>query len=912
MASEKQAEALYPKAHRPAATSNAATSNVERSRGTAARRRGLSEGIFCPRRACDRFHPIFRYPIPASPTNQSLAGGSVNPVEPEYLEILTRTLEILTRQNPIIRVFKGPPGLGCQPEGSDRTKPLVHSTHLLCSEMNHMLPVLPIKNRVLFPNLLMPLSVGRPKSIAAIEAAILTEVKEILVITQRDSSVEMPIPGDLFSTGTKAVIKRAVRGRDGKFELLVAGVERGRMLSFEGEEYLRAEFDPVPMPADDSPEIEALHREVVGIATEVLKHADIELPVEFTRVIASQTDPLQMSWLLASVLSMDINLEHSLLAADSRLEALHLIHAHLSHELQILEIRGKIATKAQNEMGKEQRDYFLRQQLRAIQQELGGKEGESELELLSERLKAAELPEEVRKEADREMSRLDRLSPQAPDYNVGRTWLELILELPWNKASDSKIDIAAARQILADDHYGLKEVKERILEHLGVLKLNATAKAPILCFVGPPGVGKTSLGQSIARALGRKFERLSLGGLHDEAELRGHRRTYIGAMAGRIIQSIRRAGVNNPVLMLDEVDKLGRDFRGDPAAALLEILDPEQNKTFRDNYLDLPFDLSKVFFLMTGNTLDTIPQPLLDRMEIVRLAGYSEEEKLEIARRYQVPKQLKEAGLSSDTCAIGDDALRLIISRYTREAGVRQLERAIGRVMRKIALKTAEGAPCAVAIGKDEVTELLGPERFSSEEARKDVPPGVATGLAWTEAGGDVLYIEAALLKDGKGLSITGQLGEVMQESAKIAQSYVWSHSGEFGIDQSLFRRYGVHVHVPAGAIPKDGPSAGVTMTTALTSLYTGLPVRTDTAMTGEVTLSGLVLPVGGIKEKVLAARRLGIRRVIIPRQNEKDLRDLPEDARQEMEFVFAGHVHEVLRAAIPGIGRKGSIPLAA
>ncbi len=776
------------------------------------------------------------------------------------------------------------------------------------------LPVVPIKNTVLFPNLLMPLSVGRPKSVAAIQAALATEAKEILVVTQRDSAVEIPGPADLFLTATKAVIKRS-SGSGDKCEILVLGVERVTLADFTGDDFLSASFTPVPIPgrADEAtPELEALHREVTELATNVLKHAGAEMPVEFARAITGQSDPLQMAWILASVLSMDVALEHSLLAVETRAEALRLIHAYLSHELQILEIRGTIATKAQNEIGKEQKEYVLRQQLRAIQQELGGKEGESELDLLRERLKAADLPDEVRKEADREMSRLDRLSAQAPDYNVGRTWLELILELPWRRTSESAIDIAAARQILADDHYGLKDVKERILEHLGVLKLNPGAKAPILCFVGPPGVGKTSLGQSIARALGRKFERLSLGGMHDEAELRGHRRTYIGAMSGRIIQSVRRAGVNNPVLMLDEVDKMGRDFRGDPAAALLEILDPEQNKTFRDNYLDLPFDISKVFFVMTANTLDTIPQPLLDRMEVVRLAGYSEEEKLEIARRYQVPKQLKEAGLSTEVCVLSDEALRLVISRYTREAGVRQLERAIGRVMRKVALKVAEGTPGPVEIQKDELTDLLGPERFSPDEARKEGPAGGATGLAWTEAGGDVLYIEAALLKDGKGLSLTGQLGEVMQESAKTAQSYIWSHAGEFSIDQSLFRRYGVHVHVPAGAIPKDGPSAGVTMTTALTSLYTGLPVRSDTAMTGEVTLSGLVLPVGGIKEKMLAARRLGIRRVIIPKQNEKDLRDLPADARNEMEFILAGHVHEVLRAAIPGISEQNLLRVAA
>jgi len=744
-----------------------------------------------------------------------------------------------------------------------------------------------------------------------------SETKEIIVVTQRDSSVEIPGPADLFPMATRAVIKRSGRSGD-KFEILVLGVERVALDFGDAsgtDDFLRANYRPAPIPeepAEDNPEIEALQREVAELASKVLEHTNLALPSEFARTITGQSDPLQLAWMMASVLNMDLKLEYSLLAVESAAEALRLIHAQLSHEVQILEIRGKIATKAKNEMGKEQREYVLRQQLRAIQQELDGKEGESELDLLRERLRAADLPDEVRKEADREMARLDRLSTQAPDYNVGRTWLELILELPWNKGTEAAIDIPAARQTLADDHYGLKDVKERILEHLGVLRLNPGAKAPILCFVGPPGVGKTSLGQSIARALGRKFERLSLGGMHDEAELRGHRRTYIGAMAGRVIQAIRRSGVNNPVLMLDEVDKLGRDFRGDPAAALLEILDPEQNKTFRDNYLDLPFDISKVFFVMTANTLDTIPQPLLDRMEVVRLAGYSEEEKVEIARRYQVPKQLKESGLPAESCVLSDEALRRVISRYTREAGVRQLERAIGRIMRKLALKAAEGIAGPAEIGEQELTDLLGPERVSPEEARKDVPAGVATGLAWTEAGGDVLYIEAALLKDGKGLSLTGQLGEVMQESAKIAQSYIWSHAGDFRIDQAMFRRYGVHLHVPAGAIPKDGPSAGVTMTTALTSLYTGLSVRSDTAMTGEVTLSGLVLPVGGIKEKMLAARRLGIRRVIIPKQNEKDLRDLPDDARNDMEFILAGHVHEVLRAAIPGISEQNLLLVAA
>jgi ATP-dependent Lon protease len=556
-------------------------------------------------------------------------------------------------------------------------------------------------------------------------------------------------------------------------------------------------------------------------------------------------------------------------------------------------------------MTREQREYLLRQQLRAIQKELGGGDNseQSEVALLRERLAKADLPEEVRKEAERELGRLEKLPPAAPDYHVTRTYLDFLLELPWNKATEDVLEISRARQILDEDHYDLREVKERILEHLGVLKLNPTAKSPILCFVGPPGVGKTSLGQSIARALGRKFERLSLGGMHDEAELRGHRRTYIGAMPGRIIQAVRRAGVKNPVLMLDEVDKLGRDFRGDPAAALLEVLDPEQNRTFRDNYLDLPFDLSKVFFITTGNTLDTIPRPLLDRMEVLRLAGYSEEEKIEIAKRYLIPRQLKETGLKPEDCIITEDALRAIIALYTREAGVRQLERAIGTIARKVALRHAEGQTEPVTVTRDDLTPWLGPRRFSPEQTRRQLPPGVATGLAWTETGGDVLYVEATLLPNGRGMTLTGQLGEVMQESARAAQSWVWSHAEELGIDGTKFRRYGVHIHVPAGAIPKDGPSAGVTMATALASVYTKHPVRVDTAMTGEITLTGLVLPVGGIKEKVLAARRVGIKRVILPRENQKDLSELPEPVQKEMEFIFADKIQDVLSAAIPQLG---------
>jgi len=768
------------------------------------------------------------------------------------------------------------------------------------------LPVLPLKNAVLFPYLLMPLSAGRPGSIAAVEAALATESKEVLVFTQRDGDVDSPLQGDLYPIGTKAVIRKMSRA-DGHLELLVLGMERVALVKLStSEPFLKARVTPLPLPEDKSSEIEALQAALIELAGEALSLAQPNAPQELRGLLSANEDPLRLAFVLASMFSLDAEKGQALLEAPTRAEALRLVHRYLTHEVQVLELRNKITTEARSEMNKEQRDYLLRQQMRAIQQELGEKGGEqAEAEQLRERLQKADLPEDILKEANRELSRLEKLAPGAPDYNVIRTYLDYVLELPWRKGTEDSLDIAKARQVLDEDHYGLKDVKERILEHLGVLKLNPNAKAPILCFVGPPGVGKTSLGQSIARALNRKFERLSLGGMHDEAELRGHRRTYIGAMPGRVIQAMRRAGANNPVLMLDEVDKLGRDFRGDPAAALLEILDPEQNKTFRDNYLDLPFDLSKVLFVTTANALDTIPRPLLDRMELLRLAGYSEEEKLEIAKRYLLPKQLKETGLSNEQCTIPDDTIRWITSRYTREAGVRQLERAIGRVARKIALRFAEGNAESCVVRPDDLIEMFGPEPFSQEQARRELPPGVSTGLAWTETGGDVLYIEGTLLPDGKGLTLTGQLGEVMQESAKAAQSYIWSHAGDFEIDPALFKNSGVHVHVPAGAIPKDGPSAGVTMATALASLYTKLPARSDIAMTGEITLTGLVLPIGGVKEKVLAARRAGLLTVILPKGNQKDLRDLPEHVRNEMKFIFAERVEDVLRAAVPQLGER-------
>jgi ATP-dependent Lon protease len=768
------------------------------------------------------------------------------------------------------------------------------------------LPLLPLKNSVLFPGLLMPLSVGRPSSLSAVEAAAATEEKEVIVVAQRDPSVDSPTGADLFTIGTRAAIRKVARPKEDHIDVLVFGVERVVILKVEEEGgHMVARVRTLPLPDDSSRETEALTLSIIEMGSKFvgLIQTPQATPQELARMFTSQEDPLRLAYMVASLMSLEAVKEQALLESPTRLDALRMVHGWLSHEVDVLELRNKITEEARGEMSREQREYILRQQKKAIEQELGEKSSEqAEAESFREKLAQADLPEDIRKEAERELSRLEKLPAAQPEYNVIRTWLEYVIELPWHKKSEDMLDLARARQVLDEDHFGITKVKERILEHLAVLKLNPEAKAPILCFVGAPGVGKTSLGQSIARALGRKFERMSLGGLHDEAELRGHRRTYIGAMPGRLIQAMRRAGFANPVLMLDEVDKLGRDFRGDPAAALLEVLDPEQNKAFRDNYLDLPFDLSKVMFVTTANTLDTIPAPLLDRMEILRLSGYSEEEKAQIARRYLIPRQLKQTGLTEEQVKITEPALRKVISAYTREAGVRRLEQAIGRLTRKLALRVAEGTVGPFEIKAEDVPELLGPEPFSPEEARKDFPAGVVTGLAWTETGGDVLYIEATLLPDGKELTITGQLGEVMQESAKTARSYVWSHAAQLGIDPNKFLNAGLHIHVPAGAIPKDGPSAGVTMTTALASLYSGKPARSDTAMTGEVTLTGLVLPIGGVKEKVLAARRVGIKRVVLPRANQKDLRDLPEEVRKEMEFIFADRAEDVLRAVLPDL----------
>ncbi|MDT7689042.1 MAG: ATP-dependent Lon protease [Acidobacteriota bacterium] len=765
--------------------------------------------------------------------------------------------------------------------------------------------VLPLQQTTMFPGTVIPLAAGRPRSVAAVEAALSTEEKMLACITVREAratpEMEATPPADLYEVGTLVMVKRMMRVAEG-LQLIVHGTERVRVVKWtQTDPHLRARVRTLSAPTvRDAGVVEALTRNVQALVQRALAMLP-EIPPEVRGAVLSTNDPVQLAYFLGSILNLGVEQEQQMLEADTVDDLLQIAYGRLAHEIEIMELRTKIAAEAQDEMTKAQRDYFLRQQMKAIQKELGEDEGgeAAEAEMLRERLGEADIPEEVRKEADRELRRLERLPQAAPDYHVIRTWLEFIIELPWNKSSEDKLDLNEARRILDEDHYGLEEIKERILEFLAVVKLRRDSKSPILCFVGPPGVGKTSLGRSIARAMGREFERLSLGGVRDEAELRGHRRTYIGAMPGRIVQSIRRAGVNNPVMMLDEIDKLGNDYRGDPSAALLEILDPQQNSTFRDHYLDLPFDLSKVFFIATANQLGPIPSPLRDRMEIIGLGGYSDQEKLHIARRYLVPRQTRENGLEEGQLEITDAALALISARYTREAGVRQLERTVGRVARKAALRIARGEAASVRVDDVDIKELLGAPRFYPEEARKELPTGVATGMAWTETGGQLLFIEATLLPGSSGLQLTGQLGEVMQESARAARSYLWSHAAEFGIEPQMFKNYGSHVHVPAGAIPKDGPSAGVAITSAFASLMTGRRVRNDTAMTGEITLSGLVFPVGGIKEKVLAAHRAGLRRVVLPARNEPDTEEIPGDVRKELEIVYVSRISEALEQTL-------------
>jgi len=758
--------------------------------------------------------------------------------------------------------------------------------------------VLPLQNTTLFPETVVPLAVGRERSVKSVENALSTEDKLVCCITTKTADVtgNDAKSSDLYEVGTIVNVKRMMKADD-VMQLIVQGIDRVRVVEWTQEQpFLKAKVEYLPaLTVVDNESVEALNRNIQSLVQQALAMLP-NVPQEIRMAVMSQTNPVQLSYFLASVLDLGVETEQKMLEAETIDELLTLSHAALARELEIMQIRSKIATEAQTEMDKSQRDYILRQQLKAIQKELGDDDGEkADADALRERLETADLPDEVRKEAERELKRMEQLPQAAPDYHVIRTYLEYVLELPWKKASEEKLDLNEARKVLDEDHYGLEDIKKRILESLAVVKLRPDSKSPIILFVGPPGVGKTSLGRSIARAMGREFERISLGGVRDESELRGHRRTYVGSMPGRIIQTLRRVAVNNPILMLDEIDKMGNDYRGDPAAALLEILDPAQNNTFRDHYIDLPFDLSKIFFIATANQLGPIPAPLRDRMEIIQLAGYSDIEKLNIVKQYLIPRQVRENGLQADQIEITDDAINLLTARYTREAGVRQLERTVGNLARKVALNVAQGNTEHVKITANEIKGYLGAPHFYPEKAREELPAGVATGMAWTEMGGEVLFIEATMLPGGSGLTLTGQLGEVMKESAMAARSYLWAHAAELGIDPEQIKSNGIHVHVPAGAIPKDGPSAGVTMASALASVYTGRKVRSDTSMTGEITLSGLVFPVGGIKEKVLAAHRAGIRRIVLPEKNEADIEEIPEEVRGDLEIVTANRIDDVL-----------------
>ncbi|HEX9426735.1 MAG TPA: endopeptidase La [Candidatus Polarisedimenticolia bacterium] len=761
------------------------------------------------------------------------------------------------------------------------------------------LPLLPLKNVVVFPHLPTPLVIGRPASMRLIDEAMVRD-RMVALVLQKDPDQEEPQPDRLYGVGTAAVIQRLLKFPDGTVRVLVAGLQRIRIdRIIRREPYLVADITPLPDRFEPSVEVEALAKNLtnqIGRMLSLMPIASDELGVALLNV----DQPGRLADMAATLLVRDPALKQELLETLAVDERLRKLTRQISRDIEVMEIGSKIQQQVQDEMDKGQREFVLRQQLKAIQKELGeGDETGAEIDRLKEAIDKAGMPPAAREAADRELKRLRTMSPAAAEHAVVRTYLDTLIALPWSKETKDSIDIKAARTILDEDHYDLEKVKDRILEFLAVRKMKAGTKGPILCFVGPPGTGKTSLGRSIARAMGRTFYRLSLGGVRDEAEIRGHRRTYVGALPGRIIEGLRKCGTNNPVFILDEVDKLGADFRGDPSSALLEVLDPEQNGTFMDHYLDVPFDLSRVLFLTTANVLDPIPGALRDRMEVLELPGYTEEEKMRIARTYLIPRQCVENGLPSDDLVIEDAALQRIISRYTQEAGLRNLERAIGTLCRKVTRHRAEGNLARVTIGVDNLIDYLGPERYSSEAAERAAQPGVAIGLAWTPFGGQILFIEATRMAGGKSLILTGQLGDVMRESAQAALSYIRSRAEQLGIDKNFFATSDLHLHVPAGAIPKDGPSAGVTMATALASLLTGRACRPETAMTGEITLRGKVLPVGGIKEKVLAARRAGIRTIILPADNEKDLRDIPPELRSTLTFRFARTVDDVLDGAL-------------
>jgi len=761
------------------------------------------------------------------------------------------------------------------------------------------LAILPLRDSVLYPKMVLPLVVGKERSIKLVDDALMGN-RIIGVTALKDAKIEEPQIEDLYPIGTAAMILKMIKMPDGSLRLLVQGISRIHIREYvQTEPYYRARIEPIPDKYTRDVRLDALMMNVRGLFQRIVELAPY-LSDEVGVMALNVQDPSELIYLIASSINISTKERQEILEIQEVRQQLERVTFFLNRELEIMEVREKIQSQVKGEMDKTQREYYLREQLKAIQRELGEKdERTAELEELREKIEKAQMPPEAREAAERELDRLTKMPPAAAEYTVSRTYLEWLVELPWAIHTQDSLDIEAAQKVLDEDHYDLERIKKRILEYLAVRKLKQDMKGPILCFLGPPGVGKTSLGRSIARALGRKFVRISLGGVRDEAEIRGHRRTYIGALPGRIIQGIRRAGSNNPVFMLDEIDKVGTDFRGDPSSALLEVLDPEQNYAFSDHYLEVPFDLSKVMFIATANVLETVPPALRDRMEVLDLPGYTEDEKLMIAKTHLLPKQLEAHGLEPKHLQIEEAALRLIIRSYTREAGVRNLERQIATICRGVAKEVASGKEETTVITSDKVSPYLGPVKFFSEVAERTAVPGVATGLAWTPTGGDILFVEATLMRGGKTLSLTGQLGDVMKESAQAALSYIRSKAKDLGIPEDFYEKNDIHIHVPAGAIPKDGPSAGVTMMTALASVLTGRPVRNDVAMTGEITLRGQVLPVGGIKEKVLAAKQAGIKTVILPKRNEKDLEELREDLKEGLNFIFVQRMDEVLEAAL-------------
>jgi ATP-dependent Lon protease len=769
-------------------------------------------------------------------------------------------------------------------------------------ELPSELPVLPLKDTVVFPDSVLPLAIGQERSVRLVDDVVAGN-RLLALVASKDDELEAPGWDDLHEIGTAAVVQKMLRVPDGSLRILVQGVRRIRLLDkLQDEPYLLGRFVEVPDVYEETPQTQALSQNVQNLFARLIGLVPY-LPEELALAAANVEDPSALCHLVASTLRLKTEEKQQLLELDDVEKRLRAVLVILNRELEVAELGSKIQNQVQSEMESTQREYFLRQQLKAIQEELGEADPEqAEVTELRNRANEVKLPEEARKAVDRELGRLEKLPAASPEHGVIRTYVEWIISLPWDSETEDNLDLVEARKVLDADHYDLDKVKERIIEYLAVSKLkDGDLSGPILCFVGPPGVGKTSLGHSIAKTLGRKFTRISVGGVRDEAEIRGHRRTYIGALPGTIIRALRDSETKNPVFLIDEIDKMGADWRGDPASAMLEVLDPEQHSTFRDHYLDLPFDLSKVLFICTANQLETVPPPLLDRMDVIQLSGYTEEEKLGIAKKYLAPKQLKEHGLKRSLLTFTDKGLRTIIREYTREAGVRQLERQIAAVCRKAARRVAEGETEKMSADEKAVREWLGPRRFVADVRKRTSEPGVATGLAVTAVGGDVLFIEATAYPGGGHLKVTGQLGEVMQESAQAAHSWVRTHSRELGVDPGWWGQNDIHVHVPAGAVPKDGPSAGITMATAIASIATGKAVSEQVAMTGEITLSGQVLPIGGLRDKVLAAQRAGISKVIFPKENESDLEELPPETREELQFIPVDWIEEVLEVAFEG-----------